>query len=490
MNDEQRKRIEDSIKISIFDEDDGHLANIDLLRNRLYSQSDMQKYNSYMDASSASKAFFDMEPGELIKRYLEEINCVSEYLGDSSFSEKQKIINYMEYIRMNGMYENLSRSSVENKVVYAGLSQSGLNIAILGKGVCKSQAEFLSHLLIASDMQAYNEQVQFYDKQSGAYIDSHEVTTAELLDGQSYFLDPTMYNGSSDSLKGTFDKANLEEERKEKLTILDVTEDEISEARECVQNYLIERYGIMEISKQLDLDNCSDLEKQMRILTFIEKNLAPTEQELSIRSAVIGSHEIEVGKLMELFYKANDIPYEIQYEEGKQNTIYKTIIDGTECSIYPREAFSKVKPSLSMKLHWAKDEDGVFKRLWEFSEDKKNEIASMIRKGREISESVIVPNENPNVSVWEFIDEKGDTEVSKTSEELQKEENERVQRYQRGPESVMIFDTNIQPNTNIQYTENSIGKATAKVETTKKIESRARINQDIKEQELDEIKEN
>lgn len=428
-----------------------------------------------------------MGPNELIERYLDEISCVSEYLGDSSFSEKQKIINYMEYIRMNGMYENLSRSSVENKVLYAGLSQSGLNIAILGKGVCKSQAEFLSHLLIASDMQAYNEQVQFYDKQTGDYIDSHEVTTAELLEGKNYFLDPTYYNGSVDSLKGTFDKTNLEEERREKLSILDVTEDEISEARECVQNYLIERYGIKEISRQLELDNCNDLEKQMRILTFIEKNLAPTEYELSIRSAVIGSHEIEVGKLMELFYKANDIPYEIQYGEGKLDTIYKTIIDGTECSIYSIEAFSKIKSSLSKNLHWTKDEDGTVKRLWEFSEGKKEEIASMIRKGREISESVIVPNENPNVSVWEFIDEKGDTEVSKTSEELQKEENERAQRYQRGPEGVMIFDKNIQPNTNIQYTENIIGKATVYTPLEQKQEAERVSASDIREVEQKQV---
>lgn len=40
------------------------------------------------------------------------------------------------------------------------------------------------------------------------------------------------------------------------------------------------------------------------------KNLAPTNQELAIRSVVMGSHELEVGKLLELFYKANGIPYE------------------------------------------------------------------------------------------------------------------------------------------------------------------------------------
>lgn len=400
MNSTQRARIENILNDSVFDEYEGHIANIDGLRNRVSPQTDKKKYISYMEASTASKAFFSADPKELVKKYFAEIESISSYLGDESFSKKQKILNFMEYIRMSGMYENLPKSSVQNQVAYPRISQSGLSIAILGKGVCKSQAEFLSHLLIASDMEAYNYQVQFYDRETGNYIDSHEVVTAEISDDENFFLDPTWYNGSSESLRGSFDKVDFTEERKKTLSILDTTAQEIEEARENVQNYLIRRYGIEEISQQLGLDSCGDLEKQMRILTFMEKNLAPTNQELSIRSVVMGSHELEVGKLLELFYKANRIPYRILFEEDRLNTIYITMIDSVECNIYPREAFLKTEPYLSMKLHWTKDKDKKSRFLWEFSREKKDEMATMIRKGRKIAEKVRIPQETLDVFIF------------------------------------------------------------------------------------------
>lgn len=43
-----------------------------------------------MDASSASKAFFSADPKELVEKYFEEIESVSSYLGDESYSQKQK----------------------------------------------------------------------------------------------------------------------------------------------------------------------------------------------------------------------------------------------------------------------------------------------------------------------------------------------------------------------------------------------------------------
>lgn len=448
MNSNQRKKIEDILKWSVFDEYEGHIANIRTLRGvsgllGQYCPMDVEKYINYMDASSASKAFFSAEPKELVEKYFEEIESVSSYLGDESYSQKQKILNFMEYIRISGMYENLSSGSVQNQQVYPSISQSGLSIAILGKGVCTSQAEFLSHLLIASDMEAYHYQVQFHDKETGKYIDSHEVVTAEVLDTGNFFLDPTFYNGSLESLRGSFDMADFTEERRNTLSILDVTEQEIEEARETAQNYLIKRYGIKEISQQLGLESCGDLEKQMRILTFMEKNLAPTNQELAIRSVVMGSHELEVGKLLELFYKANGIPYKMQFDEGKQNTIYTTMIDGVECSIFPRNAFSKTKSDLSTKLHFTKDDDGNLKYLWAFSNEKKAEMAAMIRKGREIAEEVKIPQETLDVPEFEWGDDEDERikNAQKTPEEIQAEETEILEQWWGDAKEIKIFKT-------------------------------------------------
>lgn len=463
MNSKQREKIEESLKWSFWDEYEGHIANIHTLRNTVSPQTDKEKYNSYMDASSASRVFFTADPKELIEKYFQEIESVSSFLGNSSYSPKQIILNFMEYIRMSGMYENLSSSSVKNQVAYPGLSQSGLSIAILGKGVCKSQAEFLSHLLIASNMQGYNYQVQFYDKKTGDYIDSHEVVTAELLEGENYFLDPTFYNGSVDSLKGSFDMADLSEERRSTLSILEPTEKEIEGAREIAQSYLIRRFGIKEISEQLGLEDCGDLEKQMRILTFMERNLAPTNHELSIRSVVMGSHELEVGKLLELFYKANGIPYKIQFNEGKQNTVYTTMIDGVECSIFPKIAFSNTKSMLSAQLHYYRDVDGKLQYLWaaskekiedkklvkingveyEASKEKFDEIRDLIQKGRKIADEVKIPQETIDIDepIFEWGDSQGEERVQKTLEELQAEEKERFQLWCGEAKGIKVFKT-------------------------------------------------
>ena len=57
MNSKQREKIEESLKWSFWDKFEGHIANIHTLRNTVSPQTDKEKYNSYMDASSASRAF-------------------------------------------------------------------------------------------------------------------------------------------------------------------------------------------------------------------------------------------------------------------------------------------------------------------------------------------------------------------------------------------------------------------------------------------------
>lgn len=114
----------------------------------------------------------------------------------------------------------------------------------------------------------------------------------------------------------------------------------------------------------------------------------------------------------------------MQFEEDRLNTIYKTMIDGVECSIYPREAFSKTKPYLSMKLHYAKDKDGTYKRLWEFSKEKKDEIGDMIKEGRKIAGEVKIPQETLDVPEFEWGDDEDERikNAQKTPEEIQAEE--------------------------------------------------------------------
>lgn len=177
--------------------------------------------------------------------------------------------------------------------------------------------------------------------------------------------------------------------------MLDVTQEEIESARNTVQEYLIERFQIKDISTQLGIAEASDLDKQIRILAFMEKHLSPASESLNCRSVVLGDREIECGKLLELFYKANNIPYTLKCSGDKYNSAYITTIDGMESTIYPKVAFISDRNNnpLSRKLHFTKNEQDENQYLWAFSDERQQQFKTSIKESRKIATTVIVPEQ-------------------------------------------------------------------------------------------------
>ena len=358
--------------------------------------SGIKRLLQYMESSTASKNFFDnVDVDDLMAKYEEELIRVSKALGNSTFPSKQKMLNFLEYIRINGMYENIDMRNFFMPQTVAAISQSGINIALLGKGVCASQARFLRDLLLTSGEEAITKKVYFIDE-DGIIEDQHLVTYAcSSNNGTNFFLDPTWYNGTINSLEGSFNSADISEQHRSLLSILDVTQEEIESARNKVQEYLIERFQIKDISTQLGIDKASDLDKQIRMLTFMEKHLSPASGSLNCRSVVLGDREIECGKLLELFYKANNIPYILKCSGDKYNSAYITTIDGMESTIYPKVAFfsDRNNNSLSRKLHFAKNKKDENQYLWAFSDERRQQFMTSINKSRKIAATVIVPGQ-------------------------------------------------------------------------------------------------
>lgn len=358
--------------------------------------SGIKRLLQYMESSTASKNFFDnVDVDDLMAKYEEELIRVSKALGNSTFPSKQKMLNFLEYIRINGMYENIDMRNFFMPQTVAAISQSGINIALLGKGVCASQARFLRDLLLTSGEEAITKKVYFIDE-DGIIEDQHLVTYAcSSNNGTNFFLDPTWYNGTINSLEGSFNSADISEQHRSLLSILDVTQEEIESARNKVQEYLIERFQIKDISTQLGIDKASDLDKQIRMLTFMEKHLSPASGSLNCRSVVLGDREIECGKLLELFYKANNIPYILKCSGDKYNSAYITTIDGMESTIYPKVAFFSDRNNnpLSRKLHFAKNKKDENQYLWAFSDERRQQFMTSINKSRKIAATVIVPGQ-------------------------------------------------------------------------------------------------
>ena len=391
MNNEQKQVIRKEIE--------EHVAQISSYKETAKRDSDMsgiKRLLQYMESSTASKNFFDnVDVDDLMAKYEEELIRVSKALGNSTFPSKQKMLNFLEYIRINGMYENIDMRNFFMPQTVATISQSGINIALLGKGVCASQARFLRDLLLTSGEEAITKKVYFIDE-DGIIEDQHLVTYAcSSNNGTNFFLDPTWYNGTINSLEGSFNSADISEQHRSLLSILDVTQEEIESARNKVQEYLIERFQIKDISTQLGIDKASDLDKQIRMLTFMEKHLSPASGSLNCRSVVLGDREIECGKLLELFYKANNIPYILKCSGDKYNSAYITTIDGMESTIYPKVAFfsDRNNNSLSRKLHFAKNKKDENQYLWAFSDERRQQFMTSINKSRKIAATVIVPGQ-------------------------------------------------------------------------------------------------
>ena len=391
MNNEQKQVIRKEIE--------EHVAQISSYKETAKRDSDMsgiKRLLQYMESSTASKNFFDnVDVDDLMAKYEEELIRVSKALGNSTFPSKQKMLNFLEYIRINGMYENIDMRNFFMSQTVAAISQSGINIALLGKGVCASQARFLRDLLLTSGEEAITKKVYFIDE-DGIIEDQHLVTYAcSSNNGTNFFLDPTWYNGTINSLEGSFNSADISEQHRSLLSILDVTQEEIESARNKVQEYLIERFQIKDISTQLGIDKASDLDKQIRMLTFMEKHLSPASESLNCRSVVLGDREIECGKLLELFYKANNIPYILKCSGDKYNSAYITTIDGMESTIYPKVAFFSDRNNnpLSRKLHFAKNKKDENQYLWAFSDERRQHFMTSINKSRKIAATVIVPGQ-------------------------------------------------------------------------------------------------
>mgnify|MGYP005789792831 CR=1 FL=1 len=394
MNDKQKQVIRKEIE--------KHIEEILSDREMAKGESDMfgtKRLLRYMESSTASKSFFDnTDVDDLMSKYEEELIRVSEALGNSTFSSKQKMLNFLEYIRMSGMYENIDMRKFLMPQTVSAISQSGINVALLGKGVCASQASFLRDLLITSGEDAITRKVYFIDE-DGMIEDQHLVTYAcSSKDGANFFLDPTWYNGTINSLEGSFNSADISEQHRSLLSMLDVTQEEIESARDTVQEYLIDRFQIKDISTQLGISEANDLDKQIRILTFMEKNLAPASEALNCRSVVLGNREIECGKLLELFYKANNIAYTLKCSGDKYNSAYVTTIDGMETTIYPKSAFISDRNNnpLSRKLHFAKNEQGENQYLWAFSDERQQQFKTSIKEARKVADAVIVPEQKLN----------------------------------------------------------------------------------------------
>ena len=317
-------------------------------RDLVYRINNTDKYKfllNYIKATPYSRSFFENANTDYMYAKLKkELQDVVYTLGDEHFSLEEKVLNFLEYIRLNGMYESVGEKA-------AALSQDAINIALLGKGVCNSQSRFLELLLIASNEEANILRIRGLEE-SQDVSSEHQVTVVKFDKDKFYFLDPTVYNGKLSSIHYKLSDENFYNGKPNELYDFYASEEKINESRKTVYKYLIERYNIKGISEQLHMEDLTDLEKQATIITYLESILVPTTEKVNFRSILLDGKEIEVSKALELFFYANDIEFAPIFGKPKYNCMFLVKIDDKEAVINPLTLFSKEENKDTISKKW------------------------------------------------------------------------------------------------------------------------------------------
>lgn len=307
------------------------------------------------------KNLYDREDYEqILEEYILKIKEICSLVLNPQKSDRENILNILEYMRYMHSFENIPKKKIE--ILRPGvLSQTPFIQAFLGKGVCASQAKLLRDIL-PSNLNPEVLTVNFF-LDDDIIDDKHDVVIASI-DGEECYIDPTWYTGEGKSLEGSKNKASY---KNRIFKSIEASEEEIMEARKEIQNKLIKKLKIDKISQEIIDPEMTDLEKQCAIFMFIDSRINHFNNPVDFATAKLFAKNIEVGKLMELFFVANGIEHEMDFYGKKSNAIYNVEYDGKKASLLPKTMYdpSESGIKLSTKLYFNLDENGLIKYLAE-----------------------------------------------------------------------------------------------------------------------------
>ena len=282
-----------------------------------------------------ASANFDL----LYEEYNKRIEMAVKIINLCADDDLEKIICTLEYMRFMVTYEFVcadgekSEKNISNSA--HTFSGSGLSAALTGRGICQSQASFCRDILNRLGIEA-----RFLA------VSSKNGSHADVLVDETGVVDPTNYNGSKESIAGGHLFYEYKLERYNNFSFVD--NQKFNKCTTNIQKTLIEYLLIDKISTTLDLDSKSNDEKQFIIWTLLAKNLTPMDKPINSYTVGINDYEVEITNLLELFYRANNIPIQRKMTvDGKFKnegyTVFETIINNEKVCIIPRIIISMAK---------------------------------------------------------------------------------------------------------------------------------------------------
>lgn len=291
-------------------------------------------FESYANSNNQTRSIFACtDESLLIKIYKEKIKYACDLINLVANNDMEKLICTMEFMRLMVTYEFICTPGDENNEIIKNSSHtfsgSGLNAAITGRGICQSQASFCRDILNELGIDA-----RFYPLYGS--IGSH----ADVLVENQGILDPTNYSGSINTLAGghLFKEYGLEGKFSD-FNFLDKSVFEDCKSR--FQKELIKSLGIDKLSELLEFNKFNQDDKQFAIWYLITKNIEILDLSINSTTVNVTGNSIEISNLLELFYIANNIPFErVGTVKGKFEheyySVYKTVIKDKKVKIIPR----------------------------------------------------------------------------------------------------------------------------------------------------------
>lgn len=314
-------------------------------------------FSQYINLSDTKKKFLrkftDKNNIEsLISEFILELNDIISNLGNDNYSDEEKILNYLEYIRLCGMYENIAnfdeyKDMFGNSIV-SKISQTPLNIILLGKGVCASQAKALEYLINFSNIDEFDKCSEFSIIIGG---EMHSIVGAEIIKNEPETLttfDPTTYLGTLESLQYGFNHSKIQCAISNEYFKVD--ENQIKKSRETVLKYLVNKYDIKNLLSQIKgFENASVSSKVNLIENYIMKNTV-VDNLLEFGSICLKDKEIENGKMFEIMCFAAGIPVDFICKDKKSETVYYVKCGDQIKEIDFKEKYNLAKEQLNEKI--------------------------------------------------------------------------------------------------------------------------------------------
>lgn len=286
---------------------------------------------------------------ELYNQYTEEINDTSELIFKDSSTEKEKIINGLEYMRITVNKESEKIDKLED------INTSGINAAVLGEGTEHSSLAYYRDLLNNEGITANIVETDYTDENGEKQ--KQNLVEVKTQDGLSLLINPYEYDGTLESIE----KYNNGDYSKKsgligKITSffnrnglnngkIEITQEELSSGSNGVNEKLIQKYNIREISQIAEIYQSNSADNQLKILGLVGNNLTPIQgkSELLRTVRMNDGKEIEVSKLLELFYQANGMEYQKEVGADKADVSFIFNENGQTYTISPSLIYQNYK---------------------------------------------------------------------------------------------------------------------------------------------------